>query len=388
MIGQGFDTSRFRFNDLELIADKREYAPGEKVRLLVNANRLDSTVVLFVRPGMGVDSKPQVVRIKGKSSLVEIGVAQKDMPTFFVQAITISEGRVYTETREIVVPPEQRVAKVVVQSSAHDYKPGAKAAVKLKLTDLAGKPVVGSVVLAVYDKSVEYVSGGTNIPEIREFFWNWRRSTNMQTESNLERESENLVKPGETPMRGIGIFDQLPYQGSGNGVFGGAAGGRFVGVFGSPVVGTPVGMPGPARLRDADSKFKGKESGKKSGEPADLQPTIRTQFADTAFWAARLKSDRDGLAEVSFPMPENLTTWKIRSWTMSAGTRVGQGEAEIVTTKNLLVRLQAPRFFVEQDEVVLSANVHNRLKTAKSVRVVLELEGKSLSRLGEAWRDG
>ena len=58
-------------------------------------------------------------------------------------------------------------------------------------------------------------------------------------------------------------------------------------------------------------------------------------------------------------MPENLTTWKINAWAMGPGTKVGQGEAEIVTTKDLLVRLQAPRFFVQKDEVVLSANVHN-----------------------------
>ena len=58
---------------------------------------------------------------------------------------------------------------------------------------------------------------------------------------------------------------------------------------------------------------------------------------------------------------------------MGHGTKVGQGEAEVVTKKDLLVRLQAPRFFVQKDEVVLSANVHNYLKTEKKVHVVLEL---------------
>ena len=38
---------------------------------------------------------------------------------------------------------------------------------------------------------------------------------------------------------------------------------------------------------------------------------------------------------------------------MGKGTKVGQSESEIVTTKDLLVRLQSPRFFVEKDEVVL-----------------------------------
>jgi uncharacterized protein YfaS (alpha-2-macroglobulin family) len=68
---------------------------------------------------------------------------------------------------------------------------------------------------------------------------------------------------------------------------------------------------------------------------------------------------------------------------MGHGTKVGEGQAEVVTRKNVIVRLQAPRFFVEKDEVVLSANVHNYLKAAKSVRVVLELDGKCLSALGD-----
>ena len=47
------------------------------------------------------------------------------------------------------------------------------------------------------------------------------------------------------------------------------------------------------------------------------------------------------------------------------------------------MRVQAPRFFVEKDEVVLSANVHNKLKTEKSVQVVLEFEGSVLQPLSE-----
>ena len=37
--GEGFDGHDFRFNDIELITDKREYAPGDKVKLLINTNR-------------------------------------------------------------------------------------------------------------------------------------------------------------------------------------------------------------------------------------------------------------------------------------------------------------------------------------------------------------
>ena len=112
-----------------------------------------------------------------------------------------------------------------------------------------------------------------------------------------------------------------------------------------------------------------------------VQPVVRTNFADTAFWAAALTTAADGSTEVEFPLPESLTTWKVKAWTMGPGTRVGQGESEVITTKDLLVRLQAPRFFVQKDEVVLSANVHNKLKRNKSVQVVLESEGSVLELL-------
>ena len=101
IIGEGFDGSEFRFNDLELIPDKREYAPGDKVKLQINTNRVGSTVLLFVRPANGVYLPPQLLQLDGKSTVVEIGVTQKDMPNFFVEAVTVSDGRVHTEVREI-----------------------------------------------------------------------------------------------------------------------------------------------------------------------------------------------------------------------------------------------------------------------------------------------
>src|SRR5205085_3919767 len=109
---------------------------------------------------------------------------------------------------------------------------------------------------------------------------------------------------------------------------------------------------------DRDGAFaKDKRAAEKPGEPeapppppagGDVQPAVRKNFADTAFWAASLTTDERGTAEVSLTMPENLTGWKVKAWAMGHGTKVGQGEAEVVTKKNLLVRLQAPRFFVQK----------------------------------------
>ena len=43
--------------------------------------------------------------------------------------------------------------------------------------------------------------------------------------------------------------------------------------------------------------------------------------------------------------------------------------------KNLILRLAVPRFFVQGDEVVISALVHNYLTEAKTARVSLDVTG-------------
>jgi len=110
---------------------------------------------------------------------------------------------------------------------------------------------------------------------------------------------------------------------------------------------------------------------------------MRTKFADTALWMPSLIVDADGVAKAEITFPENLTTWRLRGYAITKSTAVGEATGQAVTSKKLIVRLQAPRFFVERDEVTLSANVHNYLKADKKAKVVLELSGGSLESLGE-----
>ena len=97
---------------------------------------------------------------------------------------------------------------VAVEPSAHDYKPGAKNETRVKLTDLAGKPVRGSIVVSVYDKSLEYISGGPNVYAIRHAFF-WRRSHYTYGSSSLDQTSPNLLKRDETPMADLGIVGDV-----------------------------------------------------------------------------------------------------------------------------------------------------------------------------------
>lgn len=393
VMGEGFDGREFRFNQLELVLDRQEYAPGDRAELLINTDRPGSTVLLYVRAEQGIYPEPQVVRLDGKSTVVPIDVAKDDMPNFFVEALTISDGDVHSVVRQIIVPPSGKTVNVEVEPSSDEYLPGEHATVRLKLTDEEGRPFVGSTVLSVYDKSVEAIAGGTNVPEIREYFWKWVRHHHPQSTHNALRHLYNLVRQGQTPMGDIGVFggtvvdDLATLQDQGGGVREDRRSDFYVlGKSTSRGASVTAGQAMPAAEAAADmaqAPMEGLAANGRLGLQGDplVEPTVRREFADTALWVAAVSTSDDGTAEVELDMPENLTAWMIRTWTIGHGTRVGQGSAEVVTRKNLLVRLQAPRFFVETDEVVLSANVHNYLETDKEVQVSLELDGSALAPL-------
>lgn len=387
--GEGFSGKDFRFNDIEMTVDKREYNPGDKVKLLINTDRADGTVLLFIRPTNGVYLPPKIIRLQGKSTVEELEITKKDMPNFFIEAVTVSNGKIHTDNREVIVPPEKRILNVAVEPSQQEYKPGQKATVKIKLTELDGKPFVGSTVVSMYDKAVEYISGGSNVPDIKEFYWKWRRSHHPHTESSLQHFMGNLMRRGEIGMSNLGIFGETVVEelkkgkrGQALREFEGRERAALANMAGAPAA--PGGMPfaEDGRAKDRQQADAKKDAngvpGNAPGQPAGIEPAVRKNFADSAFWNGALTTNDKGEAEISVTMPENLTAWKIRVWAMGHGTKVGQTDVEVTTKKDLLVRLQAPRFFVQKDEVVLSANVHNYLKAEKKVDVTLELAGGTL----------
>lgn len=393
--GEGDDGSNFRFNDLELVTDKRDYQPGENVNLMVNTNRDDATVLLFIRPVNGTYTAPKVLHLNGKTALEQIPVLKKDMPNFFVEAVTVANGKVFSEIREIMVPPEQRVLNVDVLPAAATTQPGTQDNVKIKVTDANGKPYSGTLVVSIYDKAVEYISGGSNVPEIKSFFWKWQRHHNPATEHSLNRGSGIWLKNGEQSMGFIGVFgysiadedESLAVNEAAE--YSDRIEERQVMRSSTSALAMDgaAAPPAPGMAKSASYAYgmaadKPGEGG--GGGAPTVEPTVRTNFADTAFWAATVQTDANGIATIPVKMPDSLTTWKARVWAMGEGSRVGEGTAEIITKKNIMVRLEAPRFFVQKDEVVLSAIVHNYLPTAKSVQVALELDGGVLEPINPA----
>ena len=102
---------------------------------------------------------------------------------------------------------------------------------------------------------------------------------------------------------------------------------------------------------------------------------VRKTFADTAAWQPHVVTDGSGKASVKVTLPDNLTTWRATVRGVSKSALVGEGRASIIARKRLLLRVDAPRFLVQGDDVTIPAVVHNNTGESINLTVLVEASG-------------
>ncbi len=115
--------------------------------------------------------------------------------------------------------------------------------------------------------------------------------------------------------------------------------------------------------------------GSKGGDGSSAEEKARGNFKDTAFWKARVFTDKNGLATTSFNLPDNLTTWQLLALGSTKNNLFGGDAKTVVETKHVILRPVQPRFAVVGDTVMLGAIVHNYLDDSREFTVTLSGKG-------------
>ncbi len=370
------DPADWNFGPLELVADKATYAAGETVKLRVNSDKENANVWLFLNIAGSAGREARRIQLDGKSLEVDVPLDLRDMPNMFIEGITVFDAEVHSAVRQILLPPVSKLIEVTLEPAKERVKPRENSSLKVILKDAEGKPVTGIAVLSIYDKSLEAITGGSNVGSILENFWTWKNNfyPGGRTDS-LPNSPGNLLRPKAVGMQSLGRFGDADVRWGGK-VIGGSRGGAMSKMMESDAFeAAPVAMAAPAYSEDKMADV---------AAPAANPILVRKDFADLLKWSGAIQTNADGSAEIPLEFPDNLTTWKARVWVLGKGTQVGEGSAEIITSKELLVRLQAPRFLVERDESVFSAVVQNDHDSPKTVKVSLELDGNTLEAIDGA----
>jgi uncharacterized protein YfaS (alpha-2-macroglobulin family) len=115
-----------------------------------------------------------------------------------------------------------------------------------------------------------------------------------------------------------------------------------------------------------------------SPQGAYKEAVVRSNFVDALIWQAHIVTDNKGTAKVKFEIPDNLTTWRTTVKAITKNSDAGQHVNKFISRKNLLVRMETPRFFREGDELIISSIVHNYLKQNKKTKISFKAENLEL----------
>ncbi len=109
-----------------------------------------------------------------------------------------------------------------------------------------------------------------------------------------------------------------------------------------------------------------------------VEAVTRSEFKDAALWMPAVYTDENGIAKVKVKFPDNLTTWRVTARVLSDKTDAGQNTYSVTSRKDLIIRVETPRFFQQNDEVTVSTIVHNYLDEEKTAKVTMKLDNLTL----------
>ena len=314
------------------VADALRYEPGETAHILLPTPFDGPFQVLMTVERSGILDAQHFVT-DTPNPIIDLPIVAAYAPNVFVsfigvQTSTAGAPQVVLGTTELKVEPTAQRLRVAIQTDRAEYRPGETAHVVVGVYDAQGNPVDAEVGLAAVDKAVLALAEEQS-PSIEEAFY------------------------GERPLRVV-AGDSLSTLSS-----------RWNGRL-------------DELQKEADyyamQAFGGMGGGGGGGEVAE----VRRNFPDTAFWAASLRTGPQGEIGVDVPLPDSLTTWVLDGRAVTADTKVGQAEVEIVATKPFFVRPLTPRFFVAGDEAEIGAIVYNNTDHQLSVEVQLAADGAQL----------
>ena len=95
-----------------------------------------------------------------------------------------------------------------------------------------------------------------------------------------------------------------------------------------------------------------------SGKRSESRPSVRTNFARTAFWAAQKRLEK-GKAVFTFTLPDSLTTWKLMAFAYTPDGRSGTLVRDCVARLDVMLKPYLPRTLRVGDRLTLEVLLTN-----------------------------
>jgi len=381
----------YRPGGVEIVVDKDTFRAGQTAPVMISVPTNDR-YVLFSVEGEDLYSY-QLVHVTGTAKLIELPIEEKHVPNIFLSAAMVSDTQMFVDTEQVIVPPVQQFLSVAVKADREQYQPREEGTLSITTRDANGKAVAAEIALGLIDQSVKYIQQDY-AGDPRQFYYGTKRSQTVQTQSTFNQKSyASLVEVAKGQLRDRKAVDRegddedrRKDQGEGyKAEYGANKSFDAVTLADGPVsemsVRGGVGASRPAPAPPATKALRSAEEPMAQAPGQEPAVQVRSDFRSTILWQPDIRTDENGNATVKVKYPDSLTTWSATARVVTAANQFGIGDTSTRTKQPLIVRLEAPRFFVVGDQVTVSGVINNNTDQPMRVASSLTAEGLTVSGL-------
>lgn len=336
--------------EAQLIPERKAYAPGETVNLLVQAPfEKGSGLLNLKRQGL---TGLQWFKIEDGSAILTFDLKESWMPAIGVHVVLIGSAprsgeedggpmRPAIALGDLSVPisTNRRELDVSVSLDSDRLKPGARSEIRLVVTDAVGKPVPGAeVALWVVDEAVLALSDYQVADPIESFYPH-------RTYSMLQ----SYLRPS------IHLDPRVTFDRVG--------------------LGAEPSPPAVAYMMDAQKLGRVRVTGSRIARSDLIGPPsidVRTDFSPIATFQPTLGTDESGRVMTTIELPDNLTRYRVMAVATDGAKRFGKDESSLTTRLPLMIRPSPPRYLNFGDRFELPVIVQNQTDTPMTTQLVLE----------------
>jgi hypothetical protein len=169
-------------------------------------------------------------------------------------------------------------------------------------------------------------------------------------------------------------------RGFGAGVAGGVPGGAIGGVMGGLIARQAWGVPAARAMHMMVKELpvNGKNVSQMATLDADDKETanvhVRSYFPETLYINPEIITDRNGMAEISVPLADNITTWRMSMIASTQGGTLGTVTSSLKVFQDFFVDLDLPVVLTHGDQVSLPVAIYNYTDAKGEVRLKLKDE--------------
>ncbi|HEY9667700.1 MAG TPA: MG2 domain-containing protein, partial [Coleofasciculaceae cyanobacterium] len=306
---------RYTNSRIEIKLDKDSYQPGETATALIQSPYPEGELYFAVVRHNTIYQT--LTKVKGAAPQIQFQVTPEMLPNAAVEAVLVRQGAPLAQVEPGSLNNLVGIGFAPFKTSFDDkylnvqvtpntggqgmasLQPGAEQTVQLELKDKQGQPVQGQFTVMVVNESVLQLTG-YRPPDLVTTVYAEQPISTRFSDNRPDVVLKNLASP-------------LPKGwGYGGGLSAAAASTR-----------------------------------------------IRTEFKPLAYYNGSILTDASGKAQITFKLPDDLTTWRVMAVATDGNLRFGNGEATFMTTKPLLSNPVLPQFARPGDRIEAGLSVTN-----------------------------